>query len=541
MEAGKIKILLLVVRNRRSYRLFEEIGVCCLAAYLRQFGHEVKLMEEYEDSMDFSAIQSFAPRLIGMPVYALTEQSVYRVCRELKQRIPDVSLCLGGYSPTARGDRMMKLSPDIDFIIRGEGERPLKELADRLAVGQSPAGVRGLTWRRGDQIESATGPEQIRDIGELPWPARDFLREKGYDMALVMTSRGCNRNCSFCVTKQIWKRWRSRDLRDAVDEIEHLAATYGIRSFFFIDCSYEDPNPADGRIRRLAEEILHRRLGITYSAYFRSDFHRMADPSLMDLLGKSGLISALIGVESANPHGLRVYNKRSTPEDNRKVIELFRSWGINVDIGFIMFNPYATFAGMRQDVDFLEEYGFAFDMTTIATQYAMSMGCALDRRILRDGLLLDEDDPYGYRFADERLGMLAGYIREFNDRLRPDIRIPLLRVQQGIINLAYWRRMFSGDRRAHDAILAAERDCCEIREALNHHTARWFRTLLDLAETSWEVRKADRIREESLSDRFILDAHRQLERHKEVLQSRLQQFGYTIRKMGSSGSSGTDS
>ncbi len=531
MDDEKIKVLLLVVRTKISYRLFEEIGVCCLAAYLRQNGYEVMLMEENEDSIDYERIKSFDPGLIGMPVYISTEHAVKRVSSQMKERMPNVLLCLGGCSPTYQGARILKEMPDVHFIIRGEGEQVLLELANRLSSGTSMDGLKGLIYRWEDTIVDNGEQELIKDLDTLPWPSRDLLVEKNYNVALISTSRGCTGKCSFCVTKQFWKKWRGRNTKDVVNEMEYITKEYNIKSFYFIDCSFENPGTSYERVKSIAEEIINKNLNITYIAFIRPDFHRKADTALMELLRKSGMIGALIGAESANQHSLNIYNKHTTPEDNEKVITLFREYGINVEIGFIMFNPYSTFEGIRQDLNFLANYGFAYIISNISSQYAMAKGCALYEKIKADGLLADEDDVYGYRFVDERIEKLAGYARSFTDHISLETNIAFLRIHKSIINLAYWKKIFAGDKSIYNAIVEAEVYYNEVRDELNSRVYKWFGKLIELAENNWDEKNADAISEEILCTNFITGVYRNMEHKKNILHVKLSRRGYDIRKI----------
>lgn len=534
MALRKIRILLLVIRTRYSSRLFEEIGVCHLAAYLRREGYEVRLMEEYDDSLDVETIREFQPDLVGLPVYTSTESAVYAVCRQLKRTVPQARLCLGGYAPTGRGIRMMQKSPDIDFIIRGEGELPLSELAGRLSRGESLRGLRGLIYREeGVPVENGAR-DQAADLDSLPWPARDFIVTRHYGVALLSTARGCTRNCSFCASKRVWRQWRGRNLKDAVDEIEDLTKRYRVNSFYFVDCSIENPGPPYDRVQHLAEEIIRRQLVITYSAFFRPDFHRQASPRLLELLRQSGLVGALIGLESANPRNLALYRKHTTPEDNVKVVELFRDHGIYLEIGLILFNPYADFEGLHLDIDFLEKYGFAYDLSNLSTQYAVSMGCALDEKIQADGLITDEDDAYGYRFLDERVGRLAGYVRGLTSRLGPETNNDWLKIQRNIVNLAYWKRMYGDDRTVSGLIAETESSFVTVRDELNRLASGWFRALLELAETGWREEMADSILAEYFPGGYVREVCDRVEQRKSRLREDLNRLGYTIRKTGSS-------
>ena len=177
MEARGFRIMLLVLRTRRSSRLFEEIGVCHLAAYLRQSGYEVRLTEESEESMDVAGMREFPPDLMGLPVYANIEKAAVQACRRLKETVPEARLCLGGYSPTSRGNRMMeRRRRSIRHPRRGRAA--LQELADRLSRGENLEGLRGLSFR-GDGVVRHNGDRvKLEELGSLPWPARDFLRHQ---------------------------------------------------------------------------------------------------------------------------------------------------------------------------------------------------------------------------------------------------------------------------------------------------------------------------------------------------------------------------
>ncbi len=94
-------------------------------------------------------------------------------------------------------------------------------------------------------------------------------------------------------------------------------------------------------------------------AFFRPDFARRVKPDLVELLYQSGLMGALIGIESHDKNSLKIYNKKTSPSDNTMVIDLFRSHNIHVDIGFIMFHPFSQFEGLHENIDFLEKQGFA--------------------------------------------------------------------------------------------------------------------------------------------------------------------------------------
>ena len=86
----------------------------------------------------------------------------------------------------------MTLCPAIDFVVKGEGEITLVELAQAILNGGSVRGVAGLVGRSGSELWETEDRPSIDDLDLLPEPARDtlpqVLAQTGY--ASVLTSRG---------------------------------------------------------------------------------------------------------------------------------------------------------------------------------------------------------------------------------------------------------------------------------------------------------------------------------------------------------------
>ncbi len=530
MALGSMKILLMAVYARAMNVIYEELGICYIASYLREKGFEVKLIAEYQGSIDYEEIINFQPDIIGMPMYTVSESAVFTVSSELKKYMPDVRICVGGYSPTFRGAEILKESVDIDYVIRGEGEKAMLRLVTRLAEGGNLKGIGGLIYREGNQIIVNEDQELEKDLNTLPWPSRDLLAQKKYNIALLSTSRGCTGSCSFCITKAFWKKWRGRDVKDVVDEMEYVFRNYDINVFYFIDCSFENPGICYERVRDIAEEIIKRNLTIYYFAFMRADFQRKATPELMELLKRSGMVGSILGIESANEQSLKIYNKAATVEDNTAAVELFSKYGIHVEIGFIMFNPYSTFEGLRRDIDFLEKYYFACNIDYFASIYAMFKGCSLNRTIEEDGLLTDAENIYGYRFVDERVMKLAYYVFNHVARVNVETNAALMKIRTNLAVLEYWRRIFAENEAMYKAIVETGQYFHAIRNEFNARVSEWFRKLMSLAEDKWDEGEAELLTTTMLSHEYILNVAKNLEHRKNVLHIKLSRLGYDLKR-----------
>ena len=75
--------------------MFEEMGICYLAAWLRERDYEVKLVCAREHQIDYDEIIEFAPDMVGVTAYYYTKNTVYRFCERMKEDMPDVYVCVG--------------------------------------------------------------------------------------------------------------------------------------------------------------------------------------------------------------------------------------------------------------------------------------------------------------------------------------------------------------------------------------------------------------------------------------------------------------
>lgn len=352
MGKKKVKILLLTIVLKNMFQIFEDIGICYLASYLRREGHDVLLLEKDEEDIDFDSIFDFKPEFIGVSIYDVSKDAVFRTIEKIKSKMPEVVICLGGYTPTFNGVKLMQENKNVDYVIKGEGEKVYTQFIQKVLSNEKLNDVEGLIYRDEGQIINNPPQSKLLDINTLPWPARDLLFQNQLNTAVMSTSRGCLGECTFCVSKSFWKKWRGRSVPDVVDEIEYIIDKYKKKNFFFADCSFEDPGPPYNRLKEFTDTVIRRHLDISYIAYFRAEFHRFADHELMQALKKSGLCGALIGIESADNHDLILYNKIATSEDNIKIIRLFESYNINPTIGFMMFNPYSTFESLHNNIEY---------------------------------------------------------------------------------------------------------------------------------------------------------------------------------------------
>ena len=130
------------------------LGVCSLAGNLD--GCEVRVLDlalarGSLGPLVQSTVRRLEPDLVGISAMSFQYDSARRVARLAREARPGVRTALGGYHGTLMAAEIGGgVDRDLfDFIVRGEGERTLALLLERLAAGNGAFdGIPGLSFRR---------------------------------------------------------------------------------------------------------------------------------------------------------------------------------------------------------------------------------------------------------------------------------------------------------------------------------------------------------------------------------------------------------
>jgi radical SAM superfamily enzyme YgiQ (UPF0313 family) len=404
----------------------EHLGVAYMAAVLRQVGFTVEIREVVHGEQDaaLDGVAAFAPDLVCFTLMSLNLTSCVSFCGQIKDRLPGTTIACGGPAGTFAGADVLRNNEYADVVAVGEGEPTILDLANRVCLGEPLTDCPGISYREaGGEIRTNPPRPLIHDLEVLPFPARDQLElhDGKLEYVRVSTSRGCVAHCTFCSAPhlknrvQAGKPWRARGSQNVVDEVEHLVHRYNFRTFDFVDSTFEDPDGGrvgKKRVGEIASGILDRGLDIYYNVCMRAENWKdsTADNDLMDLLVRSGLEKVNVGIESGVPEELLLWEKKATVEDNVTIIRMLREHGIYLAMGFIPFHPYATIDTLVRNAAFLRDNA-GHNLRRMTERLEIYPGTKIVARMEEDGLLGDSYvqglDPYGYEFADERVGLLA--------------------------------------------------------------------------------------------------------------------------------------
>ncbi len=117
------------------------LGLGYLAAVLEKNHYEVDVIDfpalKLSDEDFRSEISKRQPNIVGVTSSTLTYKCALRVAKIAKEACPNCLTILGGIHATFWDDKALEECPELDVVVRREGENTLLELVQRIEAGKS--------------------------------------------------------------------------------------------------------------------------------------------------------------------------------------------------------------------------------------------------------------------------------------------------------------------------------------------------------------------------------------------------------------------
>ena len=284
------------------------LGPVYLGTMLKNQGHDVTIYNENIKAIDYAQIKD--SDVLGISTITCTAPHGYEIAANFRKINSKGKVIIGGSHATFLPEEAAKYA---DVVVTGEAESIISEIISMDKDG-------------GAKIVPGRPTENLDD---LPFP--DFTLIQGFPkiprFTPVSTSRGCPFDCTFCsVTAMFGRKYRFRSTESIIEELSRLKH----RHVFFYDDNFDGNKE---RLKTLLSEMISRKLTPPWVAQVRADVGK--DEELVKLMARSNCRTLCIGFESVNPEMLKKYNKRYTPDDVVKCIDMLHKYGIWVHGMFI--------------------------------------------------------------------------------------------------------------------------------------------------------------------------------------------------------------
>jgi radical SAM superfamily enzyme YgiQ (UPF0313 family) len=348
MASGKIIMGLHVTLVNPPYRTkphqhppFPPLGLGYLAAVLEKNGFDVEVIDcqasnyRYDDFK--RELGKRNPDVVGVTAATRLYNSALEIIKITKEVHPNCVTILGGSHVTFWNEKALQDCPQLDIVVRREGEYTLLEIAQRMTAGKSYQDVIGTTTRKDSGFAVNPDRPYIENLDELPFPARHLWDleaiRKAEDMFYLTTTRGCVYWCEFCAAVRMFgRKYRMRSVKNVVDELEYLYKTYGGKYYTFCDDAFTVDQTRTGE---LCSEIKKRELQIQWNCGTRVD---MVTKELLQKMKDAGCVSVWFGVESGSQKVLDDMHKGISTEQTVRTVSWVRELGLrptpNVLLGF---------------------------------------------------------------------------------------------------------------------------------------------------------------------------------------------------------------
>ncbi len=345
--------------SHQVHGMWPSLGLASLATVLKNSGQEVKIFDSSFDrnlKRVKNELVKFQPDLVG--IYTLTD--FFYSAKELVEFSHQLGAktVLGGAHPTILPEQTLRQIPELDFVVKGEGERAILELVDGLEGRMDFAEILGLGFKRNGEIIINPLPEKPLNLDELPIPDREllehhrrYLRNRAINLHI---SRGCPFNCSFCqptLQMLFGKKLRFRSPELVVEELKLLYGRYRIREYFF----HDDIFTVNRRwLAELVERINQAGLkkGFRYVVNSRVDTF---DEEIARLLKEMGVYYVLFGLESGSQKILDSLGKGTTVEQAYRAFELCGKYGFRTHAYIILASPAETLETLKATEKMIDE------------------------------------------------------------------------------------------------------------------------------------------------------------------------------------------
>jgi anaerobic magnesium-protoporphyrin IX monomethyl ester cyclase len=360
-------------------------GLLILAAYLEREMPDLEI-EVFDcqarrknwDDIE-KEISGFSPDIVATSGFTCNAYVCARVAEIAKKVNSEIINVVGGLHFSQVPEESLTNFPEIDYIVRGEGEQTLVELIRFLRDGKNPSDVNGLSYIHDGKIIHNPDRPLIENLDTLPYPAYHLVEDQIKDyhfttmagkntVYMVMEGgRGCVHRCTFCTQWKHWGGvWRTKSPKRIVDEMEYLHERFGGQFIWFADDNFDYRR----RGRDLLMELRPREFTKDIMLFFQARVDDVAqNPDLVGEFRNVGNYWVMMGVEHHSEKQLKEYKKGITVPDARKAVKILNENDIFSQSMFVIGARSDTAESIEQVRKFSLELDSDFSIYTTLTPF----------------------------------------------------------------------------------------------------------------------------------------------------------------------------
>jgi anaerobic magnesium-protoporphyrin IX monomethyl ester cyclase len=431
------------------------IGLMYVAAALEKAGFQVQMLDNYLMKKPIDEVKQLVtktnPAIVGITCGSATYRRCIETAHAIKEALPTCRIVVGGWHASYVPDSLLE-NPEIDYVVMGEGERAVTELATCIVNGNEAAAITipGVACRRkGANIKNP--PTFIENMDEIPYPARHLLPLELYDRTIeyldakpadVMSiARGCIFHCGFCETRKLWGNiCRGFSPQRVIDEIKDLQSRFGTKGIYFINDNFTLRKKETAELCNL---MIENKLDLEWVCDTRVD---LVNDELLALMSRAGCKTIWFGVESGSQKILQRIGRDTTLTQIENAFKLCDKNHIKTACSFMLGVPDETLNDMEASLKFAKKLNpdwCIFNVFIANPDSEMYQEVLESKKYdrLDEFLLSIKTDEYDYKSL---MAVQRRFFKEFN--MTPKQIIKRVK-REGPLNFAK-RRLIGGTRKS---------------------------------------------------------------------------------------------
>lgn len=355
-------------------------GLLCVASYAKAAGFRVcaQMMDgvfetpflNSREELDRITRDALAEKIrrhrptvfaLGMP-YTFQYNYMQRVMRMIKEIDPRILTVVGGAHTSVLDQQCLNECPDVDIVVRGEGEATMAEILSLHKQGKPLDKVEGISFRVGEKVVR-TGRRPFMDMAAAPMVDFGILPKSFYakKMINISANRGCEFNCRFCEERIFWGNTvRSITPERVMAEIESIIRNkYDYTMISLEDSMFDMRSKWFHELAGKLADNKKKRLGYCVTRVDSVDADGLAAAA------KAGLFAVLFGVESGSEKVRATIDKGITLDDVRKSLAMSKKVGLYNGTLWVVGLPGDSPEEWQHSYDFMESL-YSDGLTDIA-------------------------------------------------------------------------------------------------------------------------------------------------------------------------------
>jgi anaerobic magnesium-protoporphyrin IX monomethyl ester cyclase len=348
--------------------IFPPTGLEYIAASMKNLVGSVILMDlRYEPVyQDPKVLSRFIRSQIDLVCISIRWDTKFKqICDFVAQLPHEVTTVVGGYKATQEVEFLFERCPNIDMIVRGEGEEIIKQ----IVTGVSRKDIRGLSYRENGRIVHNEN-QQLPDLSDIVFPDRSMrthdyywsqcgVRLGRHTFDTVLTTRGCPFKCRFCtfsLNPLGQKRsYTERPIESVIEELKTVTADIVL---FSDDNIFTNPQ----RSEQLCDLIIENGIKKTFVVQARIDIAK--HPRILDKAQKAGFRVFLLGVESPHDRILEQLQKGITQRQIRDALAVLAQYNFFLHGYFI----YGNIGESEEEMLYIPQFAKEIKLDSISFQ-----------------------------------------------------------------------------------------------------------------------------------------------------------------------------